>query len=545
MRKGNRIISAILALVSCALVFAGCGSSSGSESTGSADQVIDGGNRGTLRILSGSENKELTNILQDFADREGVKLEMDYKGSLDIMRTLQKDPVADEYGNVYDAVWPASSMWITAGDGNHVVKHAESISVTPVIFGIRESLAEELGFAGRKVYVSDILAAIRAGKLKFCMTSATQSNSGCCAYIGFLYALLGNPDMITKEDLESDDLKVQMRDLLSGVNRSSGSSDWLKDMFLSGDYDAMVNYECLIISANQELVSEGKEPLYAVYPEDGLSLADSSLGYVDNGDSDKEDLFLKLQEYLLSDEVQDKIQKTGRRTGYTLNVSEDNRDVFNADWGIQADRVLSPFKMPSTDVLMEALNLYQTSFRKPSLTVYCLDYSGSMSGDGETQLEEAMAEVLDQTKASENLIQATQDEVNIVIPFDSAPRDIWTATGNGEELTTLLSRVQNESADGGTNIYEAAVDGLKQLQDYDLSDYSAAIILMTDGQSQDDFDAFKRAYEEYGKGVPVFSIMFGDADSSQLDEIAAYTNARVFDGRTDLVGAFRQVKGYN
>lgn len=150
MRKGNRIISAILALVSCALVFAGCGSSSGSESTGSADQVIDGGNRGTLRILSGSENKELTNILQDFADREGVKLEMDYKGSLDIMRTLQKDPVADEYGNVYDAVWPASSMWITAGDGNHVVKHAESISVTPVIFGIRESLAEELGFAGRR-----------------------------------------------------------------------------------------------------------------------------------------------------------------------------------------------------------------------------------------------------------------------------------------------------------------------------------------------------------------------------------------------------------
>ena len=66
-----------------------------------------------------------------------------------------------------------------------------------------------------------------------------------------------------------------MRNLLSGVDRSSGSSDWLKDMFVAGDYDAMVNYECLIIQANQELEEQGKETLYAVYPYDGLSLADS------------------------------------------------------------------------------------------------------------------------------------------------------------------------------------------------------------------------------------------------------------------------------
>ena len=34
------------------------------------------------------------------------------------------------------------------------------------------------------------------------MTSATQSNSGASAYIGFLYALLGNPDTMTKESLQ-------------------------------------------------------------------------------------------------------------------------------------------------------------------------------------------------------------------------------------------------------------------------------------------------------------------------------------------------------
>ena len=187
-------------------------------------------------------------------------------------------------------------------------------------------------------------------------------------YIGFLYALLGNPESITLEDLQTDALRTQMTELLAGVERSSGSSDWLKDMFLDGGYDAMVNYECLMIQANEELESRGEETLYVVYPYDGLTLADSPLGYVDDGDEDKEEAFLKLQEYLLSEEVQNEIQRTGRRTGYT-GISEENRDVFRTDWGLQPDRVLSTMRMPSTDVLFEALNLYQTDFKKPSLNI--------------------------------------------------------------------------------------------------------------------------------------------------------------------------------
>ena len=83
---------------------------------------------------------------------------------------------------------------------------------------------------------------------------------------------------------------------MSGVERSSGSSDWLKDMFLEGNYDAMVNYECLIISANRELTAQGREPLYVVYPYDGLTLADSPLGYIDSGNAKKAEQFQKIQE---------------------------------------------------------------------------------------------------------------------------------------------------------------------------------------------------------------------------------------------------------
>ena len=63
--------------------------------------------------------------------------------------------------------WPASSLWLDVGDINHRVKQAEPISVTPVVFGIRQSLAEELGFVGREVSVSDLLGAIRSGETAF------------------------------------------------------------------------------------------------------------------------------------------------------------------------------------------------------------------------------------------------------------------------------------------------------------------------------------------------------------------------------------------
>ena len=494
-----------------------------------------------IRILSGSENQELEGILKECAKKTGVNLEITYQGSVDIMRTLQQG------AGEYDAVWPASSLWLSLGDTGHLVKHAQSVSLTPVVFGIRESLAQELGFTQGDVSVRDILQAIREGKMSFCMTSATQSNSGSSAYLGFLYALLGT-DELTAQDLESESLKTDIRELLSGIDRSSGSSDWLKEMFLKGDFDAMVNYECLIISANRQLEQEGRETLYAVYPYDGLSIADSPLGYVDHGDDKKEEAFLKVQEYLLSQEAQDAIQRTGRRTGYE-GVKEGNEDVFRKDWGIDAERILSPIPVPSAEVLLEALNLYQTEFRKPSLTVYCLDFSGSMKGKGNEQLVEAMGQILIQENAAKNLLLAGEDEVNIVIPFSDTAFDTWIAPdASADSLEGLYREIEEEISVGGTDIYQAARVGLELIAaNYDLSRYTPAIILMTDGMSNgsENFEDFREAYEAVGADVPVFSILFGDAKKSELEALAELTNARVFDGRKDLVGAFRSVKGYN
>ena len=80
----------------------------------------------------------------------------------------------------------------------------------------------------------------------------------------------------------------------------------------------------------------------------------------------------------------------------------------------------------------------------------------------------------------------------------------------------------------------------------DTDKYNASIILMTDGESNvGNLSSLKSTYTNTKKDIPIYSIMFGQASSSQLEKIAELTNAKVFDGRTNLLNAFKQVRGYN
>lgn len=179
--KRDRRRTALLGVLLAALTLVGCTDKKQNLQPASGQyQLTDRSYGITLKVASGSENKELEPLLERFAKENRIGLEMHYQGSIDIARSLGASQVP------FDAVWPASSIWIAIGDTGHKVKYAESISTTPVVFGIRESLARKLGFVGTKVSIRDILEKIRSGELKFCMTSATQSNSGCSAYIGFL-----------------------------------------------------------------------------------------------------------------------------------------------------------------------------------------------------------------------------------------------------------------------------------------------------------------------------------------------------------------------
>ncbi|RYH11163.1 substrate-binding domain-containing protein [Tropicimonas sp. IMCC6043] len=512
---------------------------------------IPGGPRTQLSIVSGSENEGLEPIIAEWAEKNRVDATVTYLGSVDISREISKGAETD-----FDAVWPANSLWIELGDTQKVVKHRESILRSPVVLGLKRPIAEKLGWVGRDdITIQMIQEAATAGAFRLAMTSATQSNSGASAYNGFLYALSGDPDLLTMEDLEDPEVQAGVKSLLAQVDRSSGSSGWLKESLVENPaaYDAMINYEAMVLEANLALETAGQEPLYIVYPANGLSVADSPLGMIDKGDPDKEEAFLALQKHLLSPETQESLVAAGRRAGLIGLSASANDEIWNPAWGADPDRAIAPVPTPSTEVIAEALRLYQTELRKPSLTVWVLDVSGSMEGEPLAQLKQAMGLLLDPAAAAVNLLQPSSRDVTIIIPFNhETQKPTVVEGGESTDLAAALQRVNTLEAGGGTDLYYAIFQAFETLKPYNeagtLFDYLPAIVAMTDGAS----DVINRepllSYMNdlgFGRDVPIHAISFGAADEAQLKELNQETVGRLFNAGSDLAKALRSAKGYN
>lgn len=505
-----------------------------------------------LAVLAGSENKTLEPLVLEWAAKNNTQIKITYLGSVDISRELEKGTASP-----YDAVWPAHSLWIALGDSHKVTKHGESILRSPVVLGLKTSIAKKLGWVGRQdITVQMIAEAASTNQFRLAMTSATQSNSGAAAYIGFLYAMAGDPDILTMANLSDPKVLEGVRKLLAQVDRSSGSSGWLKDSLVANPaaYDAMVNYESTVIEANQALSAAGQEPLYIVYPANGLSVADSPLAYIDKADAGKETAFLNLQTFLLSPETQKTLSDLGRRSGLVgIDAQGANPAVWKPDWGADLQRDIAPVPTPGPDVIAEALLLYQTELRKPSLTVWVLDVSGSMDGAPIDQLKQAMTLLLDKKSAAVNLLQPSRRDVTIIIPFNDRIGTPIVIKGSADaDLAAALAQINQLQANGGTDVYGALGAALKAMQPYKddstLFDYLPAIVAMTDGASDMiNFDGFTqtKAGIGFGNDVPIHAIAFGNADMAQLTALTTDSIGRLFIAGTDLAGALRQAKGYN
>lgn len=488
----------------------------------------------TFTILSNPDNKVYMDELVKYGKENNIKVVVSYADDLEAMDVLKEEE--------YDALWMSNSIWLYMLDGVKVI-NSKSISVNPVVMGIKKSKAEALGFVNNNIYNKDIMNAIKDGKLKYVMTSVTKTNTGLTAYLGFLNSLAGSPEILSMEMLDNEELKSNLKSLFSGVERVSGSDTFLEDMFLSSDsYEAVIASESSLININKELVSNNKEPLYLLYPVDGVAINDSPFAYVDNNQN-KLEQFNKLQSYLLSNESQKKLQEFGKRTWYGGTNTKANKDTFNPSWGIDTSKYLIPLKYPSKDVMNKALAIYIDELRKPSSVAFCLDYSGSMYGAGEIELKNAMKYILNKDEASKDLLQFSENDLITVIPFDSYNEGILKSK-SGTDTFDLIQKIETITPGGGTNIYDCVMEALNQVDSVG-NDYTKTVILMTDGESnRGSYQDLAKEYNNH-RNIPVYSIMFGNSNDEQLNEIASLTNAKVFDGKTSLMRAFKEVRSYN
>ena len=314
-----------------------------------------------------------------------------------------------------------------------------------------------------------ILDLIKEKKIKYVMSSVTQTNTGATAYLGFLTSLAGNPEVLTEEMLNDEKLEESLMNLFSGVERVSGEEDYLKKMFLNSDkYEAVIAAESSLIDINKQLVKKNKEPLYLIYPSDGVAINDSTFGFINN-DPNKEEIFLDIQDYLLSDDGKKVLTSNGLRTWYGGINKNSDKKIFNSEWGIDTSKYLNVTKFPSKKVITSALNMYIEKLRKPTHVVFCLDFSGSMAGDGEEELNGAMEYILDYDRASKDKLQFSAKDKITVITFGSHVYNTWNATGH--DTDGLRNKIDNATPTGTTALYDAVIKGLDIL-DKDSDDYT-------------------------------------------------------------------------
>lgn len=495
---------------------------------------------GTFRIISSTSTSTMDNEIKKYGKKNGIKVEIEHYGDLEIVDILNSN------AKDYDAVWISNSIWLYMLDNSNLTTDSKSIVIDPVVMAIQKRKAEELGFTKKEVYNKDILEAIKEGKLKYVMSSVTQTNTGATTYLSFLNSLAGSPEILTSEMLKNEKLQKDLTDFFKGVERVSGDEDYLTEMYLKGDYNAMINYESSLIELNKKLKEEGKEQLYLIYPVDGVAINDMPFAYINNDSKDTEtkEKFLSIQSYLRSDEVRQKLETLGYRSWYGGIKQEVDQNTFNKEWGIDTTIYLKDMKYPSKTVITEAINLYIEKFRKPTHVVFCLDISGSMYGEGIDELKEAMNYILDYETASKDKLQFSDTDKITVITFNSDVEKVY-ATKFGNNTKEVIKNINELRANGGTNIYDPSIEALDILKN-ESEEFTKTVILMTDGESNNgSFRELKKYYEKNKINIPIYSITFGEASYYQLQDIADLTNGKIFDGKQGLKRAFKEVRSYN
>ena len=532
--KTNRFKVIIIAVV-VLLIFYLIGSFNKNKS------IINTLNGNDFRIIASTSTRSMESDLKKFGRKQGINIDIDYYGDLEIVDILNDD------SSNYDAVWISNSIWLYMLSNSYLVTDSKSILIDPVVMGIKKSCAEELGLTNGDVYNKDLLNAIREQKLKYVMASVTKTNTGATTYLSFLNSLAGNPEVLTEDILDDEKLVNDLKDFFKGVERVSGDEEYLEEMYLNGEYDAMIDYESSLINLNQKLVKNKKEPLYLVYPVDGVAINDMPFGYISNdvNDTNKKERFKLIQSYLRSDEAIEKMENLGYRSWYGGIKEDTDEKTFNKEWGIDTSKYLSDMKYPSKSVITKAINLYINAIRKPTHVVFCLDTSGSMSGSGLQELNDAMSYILDPSKSGKDNLQFSDGDKISIITFNHNVDEVFE-TRYGNDTSLLVSEISNLKANGGTNIYSPSIKALKILKEENTNEFTRTVILMTDGQSNNGtYSELETYYNKNKLDIPIYSITFGDSSERELLGIADLTNAKVFDGKTDLLRAFREVRSYN
>ena len=534
-------LAAVALAIAAVGVIGGCSreqGNSGGGSAGGAPASAGTAGRGAaqLRILAGSELKDLASDIEAASREAGVRVELTYSGTLDMVDRINA-------GERFDAILPPNGAYPSLALAKKPLAK-EKLFYSRVTLGLKQSKARALGWDKKAPSWADIAQVAKDGRLAYGMTNPTSSNTGMSALFAVASSIAKKTEDLTADDVNREALK----NFLAGQKLTAGSSGWLADSYLQEQdrLDGLVNYEAVILRLNER--PELHEPLVLIYPQDGVISADYPLMLLDES---KRDAYTKLVTALKSDAFQtnalSKAYLRPANPGATRSPKLPNDAVAELSF---------PNRLEVIDAVLLA---YQADLRRPSTSIYLLDVSGSMEGQRIAQLKKAL-EVLtgaESNSVTARFIRFQNREKVVLIKFASetgTPEEV-TFDNPGKQAETyahLRDYAARLEARGGTAIY-SSLDRAYEIATAERRrdpNRFISVVLLTDGLNRSglEFREFRRELldkQKSGESVRTFPIVFGEASSSELEEVAQLTGGRAFEGRnTNLAAVFKEIRGY-
>lgn len=527
--RASRVLVGAGALASLLLLTA-CGGGSGPGNSTSGAVPGGGGAAETLRIAAATELADVEPLIVQASRDLGFDIELSFPdGTLANSHSLH----AGEFDGIFDATWFATNRYVDLLGASGKLGESTRIATSPVAFGVRSDKATELGWVDQPPTWAEIAEKAAAGEITYGMTDPASSNSGFSAVVAVATAMADTGNALNSSDIA--DNADALRDFFSGQKLASGSSGWLRDSFLADPtrVDALLNYESVLHS----MVAEGAD-IEVILPADGVISADYPLSTL--AAPEDEQAARQVRELVgWLNEHADLLADTYRRPAAAAELP-----------AAMSDRILIELPFPGDIAVTDQLiSTYTNELRVPGEIIFVLDTSGSMSGARLEELQLTMNQLINGSADTAAGSAALRERERVtILPFASEVAAHTTVTfGEARATRELETSVAELVAGGETALYAALQRAYEQIGQGD-EDSIPSIVLLTDGQvtAGPDFEAFSNWFEDRGEHLPpTFVIRYGEADPTEMEQIADLTEGRTFEaGNDNLNATFREIRGY-
>ncbi|MGK3958652.1 substrate-binding domain-containing protein [Arthrobacter sp. R4] len=464
------------------------------------------------------------------------------------------------------AIWlPDSSAWLRiAGEGaggGPVPQEGTSLARSAIVVAMPETMAKALGWDSKPPSWSEVFRMAEDrdvwerlghgdwGKFKFGKASPLVSTSGLMALAASYGAAGGSPGGLDDMDLDAPSLVEKVRAVELGTSHYMATPEHFLWHAREADdagkvsefLSAVIVDEKSVWDYNRGVVSEDgitkhpgpapKEPLTAIYPQDGVHVADNPAVILD-GDWVGSQQRLAAQDFIafaVTEQGQNVVMASGYRT------IQGKVDTGVADTGRYA-QTLQPLPLPRR----EALVSMQDSFpdvRKRARALFLLDVSESMVQEpGVTKLQrakDAVQKALGHFTGEDEIGLAAFSHVGDGPLQPGIVSPVAPFKTNKDDLLNKLNGLQAVDA---TPLFEA-VSRFSGDQAKDYKDtFINTIVLLSDGKNDTthpgDLNGLSQqlSHQNHSTPVLVFTLAYGpDADVPTLLEIARASGAHYYD----------------